>query len=113
MDAYLQALKRRYQATGSYEDLERYTFALERLVGGIDPLPLPEENPTFGPEAVVQTVNGLELRTAAYPNDVDYIRVVDGEEELVYWTVSEIIEDPETVLGALMGALIGGRDIET
>ena len=112
MDAYLQALKRRYQSTGSYEDLERYTLALERLVGGVSPLPLPEENPMFGPEAVVQTVNGVELRTDVFPDPVSYLRVVDNEEEIAYWTIDEIIEDPETVLGALVGALISGRDIE-
>jgi hypothetical protein len=112
MDAYLQALKRRYQSTGSYDDLERYTLALERLVGGVSPLPLPEENPVFGPEAVVQTVDGIELRTDVFPNPVSYLRVVDSDGEIAYWTVDEIVEDPDAVLGAIMGALIGGRNTE-
>lgn len=62
------------------------------------------------PEAVVTNTNGAELRTAAYPLDVDYIRVVNAAgQETGYWTMDEVAEDPALVIGAIMGAMISGK----
>ena len=65
----------------------------------------------YGPEAIViNKENGNQLRTQPYPAEVDYVRVCNSEgEEIAYWTMDEVIEDPADVLGAMMGALIGGR----
>lgn len=60
----------------------------------------------YGPECVVHTVSGFSLASAAYPDEVDYLRILSPTgEELAYWTVEEIVQDPAEVLGAIMGAL--------
>ena len=61
-------------------------------------------------ECIIRHTNGVELRTDVYPNPVDYIRVVgtDGE-EIAYWHIDEISEDPSEVIGAIFGAVLGGQ----
>lgn len=42
------------------------------------------------------------------PNGVTYIRVLDAnQQELAYWVYSEWAEEPENVLGAILGAAMG------
>lgn len=63
----------------------------------------------YGPECVVATGGGAQLRASASPLEVDYIRVCDQNGiEVGYWTVDEVKEDPADVLGAIMGCLAGG-----
>lgn len=61
-------------------------------------------------EAAIRHNNGAELRVPAYPEDVSYIRVVcaDGT-EIAYWSIEEIAETPADTIGAIIGAVIGGR----
>lgn len=41
-----------------------------------------------------------------------YVRICDpDEQELVYWIFDEWAEDPELVLGALVGCLLGGAEL--
>lgn len=44
------------------------------------------------------------------PNGTDYIRVLDeAGQEVAYWSQDEWREEPEFVMGAIMGALANGR----
>lgn len=70
------------------------------------------ENTTgsFGPECCIQTASGFWLVSAAYPAEVDYIRVCDPlGREIVYWSDDEFSATPGEVLGAMMGALNRSR----
>jgi len=126
MDHYLQLLKRQ-ASTGDPEAMQRYIHALERALGGVSPSPPIFEDLQYGPEAVIQTVHGTQLRCPPYPQPVDYIRVCDEYgEEIAYWNVDEWRAAPESgahydphdgdqesmeVIGAIVGALLGGRSI--
>lgn len=64
----------------------------------------------FGPECILKVHTGFELRIAAYPLEVDYVRVCDPlGREIAYWSIDEVKEDPADVLGALVGALARGQ----
>lgn len=64
------------------------------------------EDADYGDECVVRTVSGFSLAASAYPNEVDYLRVINPQgQELMYWSIDEIQEDPAEVLGAVIGAL--------
>jgi hypothetical protein len=63
----------------------------------------------YGPECVIELKNGLQVRGPVYPEPCSYIRVCDAEgTEIVYWNSDEMREDPEDVMGALLGAMKGG-----
>lgn len=71
------------------------------------------KNPDFGPEErAIPIVNGSFLvcqSTAANPTGTTYVRIVDGAgKEIVYWDAREWEEDPEGVMGAIMGAIACG-----
>lgn len=64
----------------------------------------------FGEECMVQVASGFWLVTAAYPNEVDYVRVCDPlGREVSYWSIDELTEAADEVMGAIMGALNRGR----
>lgn len=66
----------------------------------------------FGPECILKVHTGFELRTAAYPDEVDYVRVCDPlGREIAYWSIDEFRDDPADVLGAMMGALARGSAV--
>ena len=53
--------------------------------------------------------NGRSLCTPAYPDEVDYVRVIDrAGHEVAYWTHDEWRDEPMEVMGAIVGALNGG-----
>lgn len=57
-------------------------------------------------ECVVKLPNGHELRTPAYPEPCVYVRITDSVgNERVYWDSLEWQEDPEGVMGAIVGAM--------
>ena len=67
----------------------------------------------YGEECVITSVNGRKIKTAAYPNECDYMRVTDrADNEIAYWSCDEWAESPMEVMGAIVGALNGGPDIE-
>lgn len=44
------------------------------------------------------------------PNGTDYVRIEDKDgNELVYWHHNEWTEDPQLVMGAIMGAMANGN----
>jgi hypothetical protein len=60
------------------------------------------------PECVIQLANGNTIRTDTYdsnPAGSSYVRVCapDGH-EIAYWTYTEWAEDPQLVMGAILGA---------
>jgi hypothetical protein len=57
-------------------------------------------------ECAVTLAGGRKLVCPAFPSDCTYVRIVspDGHEE-VYWASDEWRDDPEVVMGAIMGAL--------
>lgn len=63
-------------------------------------------------ECAIIHSNAASLRFSAYPDPVTYIRAVSSTgEEIAYWTIDEILEDPSDVLGAAFGAVLGGKII--
>lgn len=67
----------------------------------------------YGDECVITSTNGRKLKTAAYPNECDYVRVTDrADNEIAYWSCDEWEQSPMEVMGAIIGALNGGPKIE-
>jgi hypothetical protein len=65
-------------------------------------------------ECAIELANGRFICTDAFPNEPSYIRVLDADlHEIVYWSIDEIREDPEDVLGAFFGAMKGKADGES
>jgi hypothetical protein len=63
----------------------------------------------YGPECVAQaTDNDLEIRFPAHPDEVGYVRLTVEGSECSYWVYDEWAEDPELVMGALLGQLSSG-----
>ena len=57
-------------------------------------------------ECVVEVTRRLSLVCPAHPEPCSYLRlVVDGETELVMWSWEEWRDDPQTVIGAVMGMM--------
>ena len=65
----------------------------------------------YGLECALVTHTGFEVRYAADPETLlDYVRVCDPlGREIAYWVSDEWRDDPEVVMGALMGALAQSR----
>jgi hypothetical protein len=59
---------------------------------------------TYDNECVIPLANGRELRCPASPEACDYIRLVEGGHELMYWSSDEWAEDPGDVMGAILGS---------
>lgn len=68
------------------------------------------EGNDYGEEAALLVHNGFQLRYSA--NDeapCDYVRVCDPlGREIAYWVSDEWRDDPEVVMGAILGALVQG-----
>jgi len=70
-------------------------------------------HPVAGEEAIIlRHESGLQVRTAAYPKDSNYVRIVQVKgkevEELAYWDVCEWCEGRECAvdtMGAILGAI--------
>ena len=55
---------------------------------------------------MVKLETGCELRSPAYPEPCGYVRIVDPMVgEVAYWDAAEWKEDPEGVMGAILGAM--------
>jgi hypothetical protein len=64
----------------------------------------------YGAECAMVTHTGFELRYSAEGDVPDYVRVCDPlGREIAYWTSDEWAEDPQLVMGAILGALMRGR----
>lgn len=62
-------------------------------------------------ECVIVFLGGRKLKSPAYPEECSYVRVTDrADHEIAYWTSNEWQEDPEIVMGALLGSLKGSND---
>ena len=60
----------------------------------------------YGDETRIRTLSGFVLAAPAYPDDVDYVRVLDPKgREIAYWCSDEWEESPMEVMGAILGAL--------
>lgn len=67
----------------------------------------------FGPEAMLVAHTGFQLRYSAETEMCEYVRVCDPlGRELMYWNSDEWAEDPQLVMGAILGALVRGRPAE-
>jgi hypothetical protein len=66
----------------------------------------------YGAEARIPTVNGETLCFESFHenmNGCSYVRFVDADDnELAYWTSDEWEEDPQLVMGAIMGCIQNG-----
>ncbi len=64
---------------------------------------------TYGEEAAVVAQNGFELRYDTQGEVLTYVRVCDPVgRETAYWDAEEWAEDPQLVMGAILGALTRG-----
>jgi hypothetical protein len=65
-------------------------------------------NEDYGTECVIQLGNGNTIRTDTYdsnPAGSSYVRIcAPGGHEIAYWTYTEWAEDPQLVMGAILGA---------
>jgi hypothetical protein len=60
----------------------------------------------YGEEAALLVHNGFQLRYSAQGETPDYVRVCDpAGREIAYWVSDEWRDDPELVMGAILGAL--------
>jgi hypothetical protein len=67
----------------------------------------------YGPEYAVVAHNGFELRYAQEGDLLDYVRVCDPQgRETAYWVSDEWQQDPQVVMGAILGALVRGSPVE-
>lgn len=58
----------------------------------------------YGEECIIPLLEGGSIRTPAFPEECDYVRVCnDDAEEVGYWTWEEWQEDPQVVMGAIIG----------
>ena len=66
----------------------------------------------YGNECIIQLFNGYSIRTdssADNPDGSSYVRVCDQNgEEIAYWSCDEWAEDPQLVMGAILGAAKSG-----
>ena len=63
----------------------------------------------YDSEMSLLTHSGFALHAPAYPNEVDYVRVLDPlGREIAYWVADEWQEAPQEVMGAILGALQRG-----
>lgn len=66
----------------------------------------------YGDECAVVTHTGFELRYSAQGDTPDYVRVCDPlGREVAYWVSDEWRDDPELVMGAILGALVRGMPL--
>jgi len=57
-------------------------------------------------ETKIPLETGAELRCPSYPEPCAYVRIVDPiVGEVAYWDSQEWAEDPEGVMGAILGAM--------
>jgi hypothetical protein len=75
--------------------------------------PVPEGH-GYGAECVIPVGNGNTIRTDSYqdnPAGSSYVRVCgpDGR-EIAYWSCTEWAEDPQLVMGAILGAAATRQD---
>lgn len=63
----------------------------------------------YGPECSLPLPWGGELRAPAWPEECDYVRIIraDGSEALC-WNQDDWSSEPSEVMGAILGASIGG-----
>lgn len=63
-------------------------------------------NDGYGEETVVPLKGGVGLHAPAHPVACDYVRFVDAAgKEIAYWNSDEWRENPQEVMGAIVGAL--------
>jgi hypothetical protein len=63
---------------------------------------------SFGPECIIRTAQGAELRSPVSPEECTYVRILDSDgNEVAYWDSAEWEEDPTGVMGAIVGCLNG------
>lgn len=61
----------------------------------------------FGSETIIKLSNGREIHTPAFPEDCTYVRIVEFGFELAYWVDDEWADDPQVVMGAMLGLAHG------
>lgn len=62
-------------------------------------------------EVHIETAAGAIIAAPAYPQECSYVRLIDeNHRELAYWDHQEWREQPEEVMGALIGAIASGSD---
>ena len=66
------------------------------------------ENPSPS-ECVIKVGENRYLCCPAFPKDCDYVRIVEDGEEIAYWDYMEWEQEPQEVMGAIMGAANEGR----
>jgi hypothetical protein len=75
-------------------------FELSHAIGSID------DSPSRPTETVIKLPSGREIHCPAYPEPCSYVRIVQDQFELAYWVCDEWQEDPEYVMGAIIGAMM-------
>lgn len=59
----------------------------------------------YGSEYII-TLSDKQIRSPLFPEDCDYVRITDLDgNEIVYWIYEEWQDEPESVMGAFLGAV--------
>lgn len=67
----------------------------------------------YGHENALRAHTGFELRYDAEEDAPSYVRVCDSQgRECAYWTSQEWQDDPEVVMGAILGCLVRGQAVD-
>jgi hypothetical protein len=78
-----------------------------------EPVRFDKQEREWGAECVTKAEDGREIRCPAFPEECSYVRVLDENgAEVGYWNFEEWQEDPQEVMGAILGCLHGQREDE-
>jgi hypothetical protein len=105
------------QATSPADAVSRFRSAhsgplQDRLLGLFESKPVPQDGDRadYGPEAVLRLDSGVTVCTEPYSANlggVSYVRVCDEDgQEIGYWDHAEWRDDPQGVMGAIVGAAL-------
>lgn len=63
-------------------------------------------------ECIIPLSNGRELRCPAHPLPCSYVRIAEAGHELMYWASDEWRDNPQDVIGAILGLAKGIERVE-
>ena len=99
-----------YKRLEASELAERPAAALHALLA--DPGTPVVEDDDYGSELDIVLADGGSIRCPTEPIEGFWVRIVRDGEEVVYWDEDEFRDDPEVVLGALMGWAANAAEVE-
>ena len=105
VQAELRAVRREIATAGLYL---ANSFGNEKLTHTSSRGLAKLQDAAFPNESAVKIRNGNSIRMPAFPEECSYVRVINPfGEEVAYWISDEWKDDPQEVMGAILGAAMG------